>query len=395
MLAVALAFSLFLSPAQGEPPAQAAPEVTASPDAPLEAWATALVAAVTAGEQDEFVELVDVDAITRAATQGVDVPKLFAEGYAVGAREGMLSENGFYARMRRAAAEGHFDFLRIRSSAGGPTALMRIVDAKGTFDYFEFDLVRTEDGVRATDIYVFGAGERMSETMRRWFVQHAMSQNRGLVDRLLGRDQALAKHWKTVRRILEGGQQEKPDDVEKAYDELPEELQRDKTVLLLLLSAYPGDDQRYRAALDALLVHFPDDPCAQLHRIDACWLAGEHEGAIEALEELDDLVDGDPYLDHLTATLLASIESWERATKHARAAIDDGLGWIDPYWTLVTCAIGESEHRRVLEVLIEIDMTFQVEWADFTTQEAYAEFVESNEHAAWLEYLRTKPQPPK
>lgn len=391
-----LAFSLHVLPAQvvdAQSPTKAvtAPTERLADGAEL-AWCDALVAALRTHDIPAFDRLVDVDAILKRATTGVDVSTTLVRGFCDGARVNMENGNGIYADFVDVIDNGgHLDLLRLRERDGARTALFRSVSTDAGMGYTEFRLERDSAGrVRATDVYFAFSGEYLSSSLRRWFIPAMKNLDRGFLGRLFGGEHVLAKHIDDILALRNKAASGELDEFEKIHAALPAELRRDKTIILMRVSVYPDDDPRYVEALDDLRREHPDDICTAIHSIDAFWLRGETAKTVESVESLRKLVGGDPYLDHLIGGFRLATKDYERAAASSRKAIEGGIHWTEVYWNLVAAELELERFDDVLAALKEMDVRLEFAWNDFTTIAAYAGFVKSPQYAQWLEYLASK-----
>ncbi|MBL8857081.1 MAG: hypothetical protein JNL28_01070 [Planctomycetes bacterium] len=362
------------------------------PDAPWTAWCADFAKALNERDPSAYDRCVDAGAIIDRAQKGVPGRKSFMTGFKEGALTTMSGGQGTFAELTNALEMGgHVDFLRLRGTPGARTALFRIVRAEAGVEYLEFELARGKDEpARAVDVYVASSGERSSDTLRRWLIPTAANDDRGLIDRLIGEEQVLARHWKVVEKLIDAVKSRSVESFAKQLSKLPDELRRDKTILLMRIKMFPPDDPRYVEAIGEVRRYFPDDPCTVLHSIDWFFLQKDYKAALAELSRLDAWAGGDPYLNVLCGNILVAAEDWDGARKVAREAIAAGLGWPDPYWVLITVSLRQQRYDETLSVLIEMDLNFEFNWVDFTTLEEYQGFAASSQHAQWLEHLAEK-----
>ena len=374
-------------PEAGEP-AGAAPSPAASEDAGVEAWVDRALAAVAQGSFAELDRLLDPDALLDRATAGVGASKSFEKRFRDGARRTLLGPEGpLGALVAVAGGGGEVTFLRGRVRDGAPSALFRLYYGDGQgYDYREFVLERREDALVAVDCYQYSRGETSSRALRRWYVPLAVEKNRSLIQRLIGVEHQLAANWKRVERMIGLYGEGELEEAERLYRGLPTELQRDRSLLLLRIGSTPVEDPAYTQAVTTLIEHHPAEPCTILASIDFHSARRELGQTRAAFEQLRSSVGGDPFLDVLEANVLLAHGELDLAAGLAREAIDGGLGWVDPYWVLLAVSLTRQDHARTLDLLLEVDAGFVVEWQDFAGVPEYAGFVASPYHARWLEH---------
>lgn len=375
--------------AQGTSPEPAAPAAAPPEASPVELWVDRVLTGVGRGALDELARLVDADALLDRATRGVGASKGFEKGFRSGARGNLLGASGLLGTLHEVVeGGGEVTFLRARVRDGFESALFRLRRGEDQgFDYHEYLLEPREGGMVAIDCYQYSRGETQAQALRRWYVPLAVEQNKSLIQRLIGTEHQLATHWKRVDRMLGAYREGELEEAERLYRGLPTALQRDKGILLLRIGATPAEAPEYVQSIATLIEHYPSDPGTILASIDHHWMRGELALTRTAIEELRKSIGGDPYLDHLEATLLLERGELDLAVELARKAIDGGLGRVDPYWVLLAVSLRRQDHARTLELLVEIDDGFEVEWQDFAGVPEYAGFLASPYHAQWLEHL--------
>jgi len=395
-----LSLLLSLAPTAQDPvpasaPAPAAQDEAAKPAdelAPYNELAVALQEAIEAGEGKALASCVDLDALMTKATSGVEVDAGFRKGFESGVKSTLLKSFG---DSLQAALEqgGELRLLRVRTYDKQHRLLFRLLIPEGGVDYIEFSTKKSRSGrLRIDDWYQYATGEWVSETLHHLYLPFAMQQQRGLVDRLLGKDQLLVKHWEKVSQLIACVQQADLERGLEVYAELPEELRHDKFILLQRLRLLVSNTEHadYMRVLEDLRRYCPGDPSNELHAIDFHYLRKDWARAAEAVRRLREAVGGDAYLDYLESTVLIMAEDWPAARKAVEKAIEIEPGYLDAHWTLVTIGLKQKDHAAVLAALKRIDEHFEVEWNDLSGAEEYKDFVAAPQGAEWKSYLASK-----
>ncbi len=368
--------------------AKSAPDV--APD-PFQTLAAGLQLAVEGGEQADFDACFDLDAVFARVGAGVDADPEFARGFFQGVRTTLLPS---LFEMLRGALEGggSLHLLRVRKQGDARAILFRLLLEGGGVEYFEFAAATRADGKTLVgDWTSYSTGEPISETIHRLYLPLALKQKRGLLERLLGRDQLLAKHWGEVEALLNSAREHKSTEGLALWAALPAELQRDKFLLLLRLRLTQPlpDPAEYRKTLEDFRRFHPGDPATELQSIDYHFMRQEWKQAVEAVQRLRQSVEGDPYLDTMESTLhlqSGELESARRAVEHAAEEPDPQPA----RWMLVTVCLKQKDHAGVLGALLELDGRFPVQWNDLSRSAEYKDFVASPQHAEWLRHLAAK-----
>ena len=350
--------------------------------------------AIKKGDASGFTALIDYDAILDKATAGIQSSKQFQVGFRQGVKAGLDKPPSIGAQLCLDVKNGgSYQLLRTRLRGNQRTALLRIVSPdSGGMDYHEFMLGRGVDGkVRAVDMYLYMTAELFSESLRRPYLQAAASDQRGLVERLLGTEQDFVKHafkLNDIADLLVAGKNREALDV---YYQLPLSLQNDKTFLLLRLQATQRlDDKLYVATIKRFQDLFPKNAAIDMISIDGLILSKHYHEAIAAIDRLDKSLGGDPYLNMLRAGVYFASGEKDKARKAAEAAVQGNPDMIDCYWTLVGINREQNDYPGLLKALKQIDNHFNIEFNDLTTDPDYAGFVKSPQFEEWKSYLARK-----
>jgi tetratricopeptide (TPR) repeat protein len=367
-------------------------------DDDVKAIAAAAEQAAVKGDPAALMALIDWDAVLETATADVDAPNTIRETFRKSARSSFDQEMSMAKEVISDVKQGgSFRLLRSRVRNKRKTALIRLAGLDSGLNYFEFVLARGPGGrVRATDVYVTGNGEWLTQICRRIYLRSAAYDQRGMLDRLLGTDKDLVESFPKLiemRKLHNAGRDR---EAIALYDRLPATARDDKLFLLQrlkftqALSSKGLDDALYAGTLDRLRTLFPDDPSVDVFSIDAYLLKKQFDQAIAALDRLDKSVGGDPYLNVLRASISAQAGRPEKAREFAQVAVTDLPDIVDGYFAVLTANLALKDYPGALKTLQRIDERFAIEFNDLTTVPEYAGFVKSPQFAEWQNYLRKK-----
>lgn len=315
------------------------------------------------------------------------------------AKKGMLSkletENSFLAQVNQSAAlGGSYRLLHIHEVDGRRRALIRLMVPEGGVNYHDFVLSKGQNGqCRGIDVHLFLSGEFLSTTMKRMMLVLTGGQDRSLLGRLTGQNQLLVKHQDEVLKLINAVQGRNFPEAVRLYKLLPENLQHEKSLMLIVMTATQGlsDDTEYQNVLTNFRKQHPDDACIDFLSIDYFVTKQEYPEALAAIASVSKSVGGDPYLDFMAGNVHFMAENSAEAEKLFQLAVDTEPTLQDGWWSLVTLSMKQENFERTLALLKEIDQKFPIEWADLTQQADYAGFAASPQHAEWLAYLAEKP----
>jgi hypothetical protein len=361
-------------------------------DEECRAFARAVEGAVRSGDGGAaWGALIDWDAILRAATAGIPVPESDRNGFFQGVKTSMQQDQGLVPQVvATVQGGGSYTFLRPRARGPHKTALFRLVspDSNGV-NYHEFVLARREDGkVRAVDAYVFLSGELVSRTLRRMFLCLAArgAPDPGALGRLPGTEQAFLKDLPRFQRMTAEVRDGRPAEALATYRQLPPQLQKDKTILMLRLqAAQDAGDEPYARAIEDFRDAHPGDACIDMFSVDYYLLKRDYPRALACLDRLDRSVGGDPYVHVMRAGIHTDQGQYDLARHDARRAIAVDPDLQDAYWALLTVSLQDHHYADTVTLLDQLEGRFHIPFGDMTQLPVFSEFVRSPEYLAWKE----------
>ena len=172
-------------------------------------------------------------------------------------------------------------------------------------------------------------------------------------------------------------------------------LQRDRSVLLTRLRlAKAVGRQEYAAVLTDLERIFPNDPWADLVRLDGCYLQKKYDEGLKFLDRLGKTVGEDAYLHFLRGHFWLAKADPAKAKEWWRRAVAFEPGLMDPYRALLGLSLQEKDFRQTAQWLTAVEKNAGAKVGDLKEHSEYAEFVKSKEYEEWLT-SREKPNEPQ
>jgi hypothetical protein len=346
-------------------------------------------AVVQAFEEEKFEDAdahFDVDAMLDRTLKGVDATEAQKKGFRTGAKKSFklslilrqLSENF-----------GSLTVLRFRGDGGNPRLLFRAW-GDGGVQYVDMILAPAGDAVRGVDIYKYAAGETISDSCRRLYM-NALAGEPGFLDKLLKKDNEFIKNMPKITTATGQVQKGACAEALKTIASLPPGMQSEKTVLVLRLqAAVQVGEAECASALADFRKAFPDDPALDFLSIDALYLTRKFEEMRKAVDSLDKRLGGDPYLEVFRANSYVEEGKFDLAKARAAAAIEKEKTLREPYWTMVAISLKEKKYADTVKWLTRIETDLEEEIADLTKEADYADFVKSPEYAAWMKSREQK-----
>ena len=141
--------------------------------------------------------------------------------------------------------------------------------------------------------------------MRRLYLSALAAEKPSFLAKENDHDADLAKNLGKIQEISDAIRQNNPRQAIAVYDALPQSIKGEKVPLLARLMAAQSldDDAEYRKAMDDFRRYFPEDPCLDLINIDHYFLTKQFDKELAAIDHIETVVGGDPYLNVLRANV--------------------------------------------------------------------------------------------
>jgi len=353
-------------------------------------WATAFQQAVRTQDVDTVNQLLDWDALiakTTALENASPKVKQLREAFSRGVKQASISPETGFAHMMSASLEGFGDYrpLHMHRTGDQQRALFRLIVANGTVNYHDFILSRSPSGkVVATDFYVFAIGEYYSQFLRRGFLPLLHQSGGDSTAALAGPEKDFVAHAAQIGQMGVDVQKKNWQKVLDAYKRLPPSVQASKFVLpMRLLAAQSLDMKEYLATIDDLQKYFPNDPMVNMILIDGYTLREQYGKALEACDQLDKAVGGDPYLKSLRAGVLVKQNKLDAARDMAKKAVVEEPTLLRGYLGLIEISLNRHDFVDTL-VWIKKAEGLGIQFGNIPNAPAYADFVKSPQGKEWL-----------
>jgi tetratricopeptide (TPR) repeat protein len=197
---------------------------------------------------------------------------------------GATEKGGSYSLIRQYEKEGHKHLL------------FRLYESSSAINYHDFELVKTDEGVKAIDVYVYMSGEDLTKTLSQSLV---MMQDK-LPD-MSPEDQEKITRVRRINTLLKQGDYQKASEY---YEDIPADLKKQKLFQLIHIRvASKMGDSIYIEALNEYKSNFPHDPNLYLLMLDAYVMEKDYPAAINAVNRLDSIVGKDPFQDYYRGLL--------------------------------------------------------------------------------------------
>lgn len=366
-------------------PAPAAPALPPAREKACLEFAGKIEATINAGDPSLMDGAMDKEELLTRTIRGMDL----SDQAKAGIRTGWAGLNmGSAVVGQNIKNGGSYKFLRLRLVDGEPRALFRLINSsEGGVNYHDMVLVAPDKGeVRFADLFIYLAGERISDTLRRSLLPLAVHEQRGLLAKLTGQESDYIKSLPAITRMQQQNREGKPEQALKTVKALPASVQRDKNILIQRIGFANAaeDGKEFTAAVEDFQKAFPGDPALDLLLLQSLQLNKKYDEYMKAADNLDRKLGGDPYIHVLKAGVLSEQQKLDAARESAKTAIAAEPSMKAAYWTLLSILLAQKDYAETARNLTVVEDDLGVQLADDLGQvEIFAEFAKSEEGRKW------------
>jgi tetratricopeptide (TPR) repeat protein len=232
----------------------------------------------------------------------------------------------------------------------------------------------------------YTAGESFTESIRRTYLPVLSSGTRA---------NELKAQFEPLRAVVEKLDEDDHLGARRALLTLPESQREQRFARMLELEVLSGIEDAaddYAAAAERFAMDYPGSPSLPLQMLEVYSIRGEHELALRAVDQIDALVGGDPFLDFLRAGALRGLGRGGEAVAGLKKAVDALPDIEELRWALVDAAVEESDFAAVAATLRTLRSKFEYQLGvdDLQEAERYRRFLESAEGRQLVEELGSK-----
>jgi tetratricopeptide (TPR) repeat protein len=355
-----------------------------SSDTRLDAFGQEIESGFRRRDPQPFIGAFNNTALVARVLEGVDVSPP--------TRLRMETEvTGFVQELGRKVAQtlgarGIYLYRGHRDVDDGEVLVFRMLDPNSRLNYHELLVGRAQDDtMQVDDVYIYLAGEWLSETIRRGFLGMWSRTADGSDVQLSTEESEYASSLPAIQQMLMLTRSGRAADALALYGSLPESVQRDRSVLTIRVQAAQQlGDEVYGDALDAFEAALPDDPAWLLVSLEAYFLRGEEQKLMDSFRRLQQRVGPDGYLHYLRGGILVRVGD----TAGARQAFEDGISaepeLAQPYLGLVHVALGEGDFEAVGREVERLEGALGRDFSTLADVEGFREIVESDAYREWL-----------
>jgi len=248
-------------------------------------------------------EKVFADKVAKAS--GSKVSNDFREGIKAALKKGDLGDKIIKANQE---ANGTYELVKQYEKDKTQHLIFRLYSDEG-LNYHDFELTKKDGKPAIADILIYLSGEDLSKTIGDFFTSFSVNNKN-----VSNEEMAQVEKVKKMREMIERND---ADNALKYYQTLPTNLKNQRSIRMMhIMICSQLDEATYMNAIDDYLALYPDAPNLHLVMIDTYILRKEYGKAIESINEVDRLINTDPFLDYMRALMYNLMEKPAEARAH-------------------------------------------------------------------------------
>lgn len=213
-----------------------------------------------------------------------------------------LNNMKFGDRIISHVANGSYQLVKQYDNNGIQHLIFRLFDGE-SLNYHDYELIKKDGDVKVVDIYLYISGENMSKTVA------------NIMDNLLNSKTSTIKNLKEVKLRMNYGDYDRALTTFKKLDKNIKSTKAAQIIYLQILMSL-DDDKKYVNALAQYQKDFPNDPSLHLIMIDYYFLKEEYKQTLIEINNLDTLINSDPFLDYYRSLIYNAMNDTTQAIKH-------------------------------------------------------------------------------
>jgi tetratricopeptide (TPR) repeat protein len=224
-------------------------------------------------------------------------------------------------------------------------------------NYHDFELVKRGGTIKAADLYVYALGQHFSATML---------ETIGIIDEMPSSSASEAKEFannvKTMMGHVRSGEVEK---AAKIYDNMPDGLKKQRIIQMVNLQICMGlSDEKYMDAIREFQELFPDSPNMYLLLIDEYFFKEDYKNALVNVNQLDSIINRDPFLDYYRSIIYEKLEDQENRQKSLEQLHQSMPDFVDGNINLINFYLETEDDEKAVTLTEELIRTKKIKESD-------------------------------
>lgn len=228
-----------------------------------------------------------------------------SRSFGSGVEEGMSMGTTITRSISRKAT---YQLVKIYEKDKVQHAIFRLYD-DGSLNYHDIELKKLGKEVKIADMFIYASGEYFSETIKGLYEQlQGVKDNKGIKGNAFNWASKLAE----MKTLMTQGQTE---EALAVYEGLPGEIKQMRAIQIMHVMIASGLDdlERYNDAIEEYKTLYPNEPNMQLLLLDGYFIKKEYDKALAGINEIDKMINKDPFLDYYRYLTYNMLEDKEKA----------------------------------------------------------------------------------
>ena len=254
----------------------------------------------------------------------------------------MLAANNYEKNVYELmAGSGSFKKVKQYQKEGNQRIIYRINGSSG-FTYIEVELASEKEKVGIADIYLYNTGQNLSATVADLMKKLFSHEQSTIGDQLSARLSAISQHLKNTNYEF----------AKAEFDRLPYDIRNNRLYeiqYLNIMSKIGGPP--YLEYQQKIETKYADDAGFQLMMIDVYLNQKKYDKAIASINQIDSVINKDPFLDYHRGLVSNMKADSEGAIKYFKQVIASEPTFPDPYPELVVCLAKKNDYPAAKQYL--------------------------------------------
>lgn len=224
-------------------------------------------------------------------------------------------------------------------------------------NYHDYELIKQGNEVKVADIFIYLSGENLSAS-----VAHALLMMNANFNNLSKREKDKIKNFKTIKTLIS---QKKYVEAKERFEEFPPAIKNIKLFQLVNIQICSElGDSMYLASLNEYQKLYPHDPNMYLLMVDAYCLQNDYSDALKSVNQLDSLIDKDPFQDYYRGLLyrkLGDTANYRKCLEHVNVYMPS---FSDGVLQLLYCYVNAGAMDKAAALIKKYDGTDELNKED-------------------------------
>ena len=281
---------------------------------------------------------------------------------------------------------GHYDFVNHYTSVDGDIHMIfRLLGMDAAFNYHDYQLewVEVDSVYRVTDVFFYGNGEKLSETLQMVY----KNLLRGALDVKVGNSRINKTALETnkfvkIKSLLAN---QKYEEAKELYYSIPKELRKHRIYKywrIEILSHF--ENQEYIDAINDYNKSYPNDPSFFFLAYNKALIEEDWDAALKYINKIDISVGLDSFLDYYRGVIFFNKEDYVKAQEKFESA-QSIYEFELLYDNLLALYVETNQHAKAIKILNDYLSDFNyikedvIKWVKLN----YADFSQTTEFFVW------------